>query len=119
MKEEKRENSFLGAIKPLIGILVFVSIAAWGLYEIISINVSKRYSGVVSYIGYEENKGYYKYSSHPVYFIMLDLDSVQKSIRVNVTYPCWYRMRKGSKVSFNLSRNELEQFGNGDHHLIK
>jgi hypothetical protein len=97
--------------------LVFALI--FGIYQWVAYNAKREYKGVVTYTGYEENKGYYKYSDHPVYYVILKIDSIEKSIRVNVTFPCWSIMKKGARASFDLSRNELETYGNGDNPILK
>jgi hypothetical protein len=99
--------------------LLALSLLGWAASYTIHRNISKEYIGVIVNKGYEENSGYYKHSGNPKYYLILNVDSINKNIRVDVTVPCWGSLNIGDRAAFKLNINELEQYGNGDKHLIK
>jgi len=115
----KYKEPFDGFWLFLITMLVLAGFALAFIFWAVDYNSKKTYSGTVSEIGYESNEGYYKHSGNPKYYILLLVDSINMAVRINVTVPLWSSMHKEDRVSFSLSRRELEEYGNGDKHLIK
>ena len=98
-------------MKRLLAILLILA-----LY---SCDKEKRYCGKVIDKGYDPQSSGYKTSSDPEYFIILLVDSINLSIRVNVTIPTYYSINKNDHECFMLNESELSSYGNGSIHLIK
>lgn len=79
----------------------------------------KNYCGTIIEKGYEQPTSGHKTHTDPCYFLIMQVDSINKSIRINVTIPTWYSLEKGSRACFELSEMDLDIYGNGRKHLIK
>lgn len=84
-------------------------------------HVEKDYCGVIIQTGYEEPTSGYKSNRDPCYFVIMNVDSINESIRINVTVPTYYSLHKGDRTCFKLSGCDLHQYGNSPDrkHLIK
>lgn len=80
---------------------------------------NKNYCGTIIEKGYEQPSSGYKTHTDPCYFVIMQVDSINKHIRINVTIPTWYRLQKGSRPCFDLSEMDMGIYGNGREHLIK
>lgn len=115
MKNDPFEGFRLFLFTMLVLLAMGVSFVVWA----VGYNSEKTYNGTVTEVGYESNEGYYKHFGNPKYYILLRVDSINMAIRINVTVPFWSSLHKGDRASFSLSRRDLEEYGNGDRHLIK
>jgi len=70
------------------------------------------YSGIIVDKGYEAPTSGYKSNRDPSYFVMMKEDKSQKTIRINVTIPTWYKLNKGDRTTFKLSNWNLYYSGN-------
>jgi hypothetical protein len=84
-------------------------------------NVVKDYCGVVTETGYEEPTSGYKSHRDPCYYVILNVDSINRKIRIDVTVPTYYGLKRGDRTCFSLSGYDLQRYGNTSNmkHLIK
>jgi hypothetical protein len=78
---------------------------------------TKQYCGEYVSKGYDEPTSGYKTHTDPVYYIIIRLSNGY-NIRVNVTVPVYYNAVPGSRFCFSLDQRDLDQYGNGNKHLI-
>lgn len=79
----------------------------------------KRYCGKIIEKGYDHPTSGYKTSADPVYYIIMNVDSADIAIRVHLTIPAYYSFNVGDNACFQLTEQELSNYGNGSTHLIK
>lgn len=79
----------------------------------------KSYCGTIIEKGYEQPTSGHKTHTDPCYFLIMKVDSINKSIRINVTIPTWYSLNTGSRTCFDMSLMDMRMYGNGDKHLVK
>jgi hypothetical protein len=101
--------------------LILVLFFVLGLVSCGDENVEKDYCGVITETGYEEPTSGYKSNRDPCYFVIMNVDSINKKIRINVTVPTYYALKKGDRTCFKLSGYDLNLYGNSPNskHLIK
>lgn len=80
----------------------------------------KEYCGSVVSTGYDAPTSGYKTHTDPCYFVILRVDSINTCIRINVITPTYYEAQTpGKRMCFSLDKVDLDNYGNGNKHLIK
>lgn len=80
---------------------------------------NKKYCGKIIDKGYDQPSSGYKTHTDPVYYIIMNVDSINLAIRINLTIPAYYSYSVGDRACFDLNEGELSSYGNGATHLIK